>query len=402
MKALLFLLALAFGTAHAAQVAVRPPSNVTSGASGYSSNVGSVFSGSAFNAGFTTNVGGKSIIMPATMRMAANAGQFAVNAMRISPQALVVGAVATWLIEEGLQYIDGQWQKVTDISAPPIYDFNTMPRCGVDAGASLGAGQFCWVQNNVSTFVARSCATQPSGWTHVGHCQGGNLYSSPLIPKTPSCPAGTTYSAGMCVGTAVTSPTESDWNALHNKPLTDAVANSLTQNGVALPLENPDFTPNSVLEPLSDAFYDPMTGTWKQKNVTVTPSADGKTAEAVVTEQEVNPDGSPKTDEEGNPAPEESPEGQCDKYPDSLGCMDPGEADDSNLESVTAGSSISPVSVGGGGSCPADQSITLVGGGTVVFTWQPICTFANMINPVVLALAWLLGGYILIGALRNE
>lgn len=88
-------------------------------------------------------------------------------------------------------------------------------------------------------------------------------------------------------------------------------------------------------------------------------------------------------------------ETDCDKHPNSLGCMDAGSpgGDDAVGSSPIGPNSITPVALGGGGTCPSP--ITLPRGQT--FSWQPICDFAFGIRPIVLILAWLAAGYIVLG-----
>ena len=54
--------------------------------------------------------------------------------------------------------------------------------------------------------------------------------------------------------------------------------------------------------------------------------------------------------------------------------------------------------IGGEGSCPADASVSFMG---TALTWSyaPICTFAEMIRPLVLGFAWLSFGFIIVGGL---
>lgn len=55
-----------------------------------------------------------------------------------------------------------------------------------------------------------------------------------------------------------------------------------------------------------------------------------------------------------------------------------------------------PTELGGGGSCPANKSVTVMGK-VIDFDFSMICQFAVTIRPVVIALGWLLAGYIVFG-----
>lgn len=55
-----------------------------------------------------------------------------------------------------------------------------------------------------------------------------------------------------------------------------------------------------------------------------------------------------------------------------------------------------PTELGGGGNCPANKSVTVMGK-VINFDFSMICQFAVTIRPVVIALGWLLAGYIVFG-----
>lgn len=75
---------------------------------------------------------------------------------------------------------------------------------------------------------------------------------------------------------------------------------------------------------------------------------------------------------------------------------DYGSVDDSNVTDKTVNVAITPVSVGGAGSCPAPSPMVLHGQ-TYYFDWTTYCNFANMIKPILLAFAWLAAAGILVG-----
>lgn len=87
-------------------------------------------------------------------------------------------------------------------------------------------------------------------------------------------------------------------------------------------------------------------------------------------------------------------ETDCDKHPESIGCMVPGAPTDSEVDENPIGpSNISPVSLGGEMSCPADQQLPR----GQVFTWTPICTYAVSLRPIIIVMAWLAAGFIVLG-----
>lgn len=88
----------------------------------------------------------------------------------------------------------------------------------------------------------------------------------------------------------------------------------------------------------------------------------------------------------------------------TVGCLEVGEnvvSDTVNLgvKNITV-SSISPVSVGTAGVCPAPAAMT-IHGQTYYFSYTTYCNFATGIKPIMLAFAWLLAAGILVGSIRS-
>ncbi|MNL25770.1 Neisseria meningitidis TspB protein [compost metagenome] len=131
---------------------------------------------------------------------------------------------------------------------------------------------------------------------------------------------------------------------------------------------------------------------------------------------DVRPEEITGTDPKGIEGPQsetpQSPDGKkpeqfdlCAEHPDILACakvkLDPIEPKE--VKHDTKNLAITPD--GGWGpsssSCPADRS-TAVSFGTVVFSYQPFCQFANGIRPVVIAVAWLLAAGAFFGMARKD
>lgn len=412
MKTLLFVLALIAGHAHAATVPMSAPTGVThaSGSWTTASNFVGSFSGASFNNTFTANVGGKAVTMPAAQRMAANAGQFAATAVRMSPAGLLGSAVAAWLLTAGLEWINGQWQKrdTSDDGAPlsgKMWYYESP-----NAGCTVSSP--CTWSANLADWTSKYCSNDPANCGGVRvkgafYQNGAGVYAAPIEyyypPYSGWYPAGTTTfkSVGIAQPSYVPA-TEEDFAPLAVNPLPDAVANEIA-NKSALPLQNPQWDNPYQDVPLSDPKIDPVTGEKYRDAARVTPNPDGTSAD-------VEPYREP-LDENGDPIPDETKPGEtkkeaepnkdpCETATDRLSCIEKGQADDLELDSQNQGGAVSPVSVGGGGSCPADKVIALHGG-TATFSYQPICQLATMINPLVIAFAWLSAGFILIGAFRE-
>lgn len=409
MKTLFAALLLAFaGSASAASVAIKPPVGITgnpASATGWTtaSNFVGNFSAASFSGGFTTNVGGKAVTMPATMRMAANAGQFAISAVRASPAALIGSAVVAWLLANGIEYVEGQFVKPA-------------PSPGIGQGYQWGCAG---IYGEISS-IAVTCA-QASGWGVITITEfvpngadsyvvkaysskfSGGPYTVATVNKYTQCLAGYTLQNGACVGSVVP-VTDSDFSPLATAPLPDSVASELAPKGVALPMESPQFDPPYVDVPLGDPYEDPTTGKRYRDNARVTPQSDGKTADVQTTKQEVDEAGEPVTDPAtGIEKPPEKQDDFCKQNPDSLACMEKGETDELDLETRSIGSMVSPVAVGGAGHCMADKTLAMATmGRSITVTYKPICDLATMVRPLILALAWLLAGWIMIGAVKEN
>jgi hypothetical protein len=388
---------------------------------GYSSSAGTYrapagsFTMSAANAGFiqpaVATVGGKPITVPASLRMAANAGQFAKNAMRLNPYVIIGTLALPWLIEQGIEYIDGQWVK-QDLSggtypggvtwrnshtqgATRSYDSGVYTNnCGATSvGCSIEAAAFYPVVYSVGySYLSHTISCESNGICAYT-AQRGSPYNSPT-----SSTVGTSPTANPAPSTYVPA-TDDDWDALPD-PL-PAIAPELPYapympDGVPVDAPDYDFVPFSV--PLGDPYTKPDSST-AQPMAEVSPNGDTVTVDTY---------DQPLTDANGDPVPDAQPQDtpepapdQCEKYPDSLGCLQMGTVDDSTLatqeKSIAA---ITPVSVGGVGSCPAPLTTSFMGQ-PVSFSYDLPCQAAGMLKPLVLALAWLSAGVIFIGGVRQ-
>ena len=373
-----FFLVFVASSSFAAAVPLFPGTGIAATSSGFTTaaNFTGQFSAAAFNSNFTTNVGGKAVTMPAAMRLAANAGQFAVSAVRLNPAALVGTAVASWLLGYGLEWINGQWQKSESASVP------SDALCGMTALQCATSGG------------SPSYATLSPRWIGIS---GGSCIAG--LPDYPHI----TIPCGMTGQPQKRPATETDWAAIpQNAPLPDPVAGELASKGVPLPLEVPHIGPQDI--PLGDPYVDPVTGKRYQDKARVTPRADSKTADVQTYKQEVDEAGNPKKQEDGQT--EKPPEEQtdfCKKNPDAISCMPEGQTDDQELQTKNIGSGITPVSVGGQGQCMADKTLSMATmGKSITFTYKPICDLASMVRPLILALAWLLAGWIMVGAVKDN
>ncbi|GAB6140863.1 hypothetical protein JCM14076_15920 [Methylosoma difficile] len=75
--------------------------------------------------------------------------------------------------------------------------------------------------------------------------------------------------------------------------------------------------------------------------------------------------------------------------------IEPQELETKNIEDMD----ISP-KVSSSGSCPADITVSITSGNSLTFSFQPICDFASLIRPLVIALAYLASARLLINDLK--
>lgn len=343
------------------------------------------FSMAAANSGYiapaVTNVGGKAVTVPATLRMAANAGQFAKNAMRLNPLAIVGTLAAGWLIDQGLEYLDGEWQK-----QEPDYSSGGMPCASTSIPSSWCTGYFA----DIEVFTEGLASGDP--WPGNGCLNTKNWNDAPG------------YRGWDCTGIPMvnTPSTDDDWDALPD-PLPDVSPElpyaPYMPEGVPVDIPDYDFAPFAT--PVGDP-YEKMDGSTAQPMAKVSPNGDSVTVDTY---------DQPLTDPQGDPVPnappvdtpEPAPENkvQCDKYPNSLGCAELGTVDDLPVPEETRSiAAITPVSIGGAGSCPEPLTATFMGQ-SVSFSYDMPCQFASSLKPLILAIAWLSSGLIFIGGVRQ-
>jgi hypothetical protein len=90
----------------------------------------------------------------------------------------------------------------------------------------------------------------------------------------------------------------------------------------------------------------------------------------------------------------------CDKYPNSIGCSNFGSSTPSDvIPVVNVPITLMPTSLGSG-SCPAPIAFNLNWGGPQVISWTPICDLATGVNPLIIAMGWLMAGYMVIGSVK--
>jgi hypothetical protein len=340
------------------------------------------FTMSPANDGFikpsVVNVGGKPITVPAHLKMAANAGQYAKNAMKLNPWAIAGTLAAGWLLDQGLEWIDGQgWMQ-----SQPIYQY------------AVSSGLDCpnnWNSSVTGFYTGVNCFAWQGAYTACG----GSGVTAQCAPGEPNSGIWYTWNSQAAgAGDPVTAD-DADWDALPD-PL-PAIAPELPYAPYmpeGVPVDAPDyyFAPFSV--PLGEPYTKPD-GSTAQPSAKVSPNGDQVTVDTY---------DQPLTDPQGNPVPDappvDTPEPEkdpCLEHPDRIGCMPAGSDTFPLLQKETHTMVFTPEASPISGGCPA--SISMPRGH--VLSFASACDAMTQIRPIVIALAGVLTAFMVIGVMRS-
>lgn len=365
------------------------------------------FGSSSLRSMLKGGVASTAVEIPAQWGLASKAPSIALQAVRLAPQALFYGAVATWLAQYGLEWVEGQWKKKQTFEG-------NLEWCGTHSD---------WCQGGWAISKESACNAYAAWYKSVsGTCTGGvkvnyrgTVANNGCVLESEYCPgAGSGWVYLRTASLMSRNPentsavaTEADFEHVNSALLMpDDAANDLAKKGVALPLKNP--VPEG--QPYKDVaigapYIDPVTGKRYQDYARITPSADGQTAKVETFKQEIDSAGNPATNSTtGQPqAPEKPDPDMCEKNPEASGCKPLDEVPDSELKNKDVGLSLVPVPGFGpsSGSCPSPQALFSAGGQAVTWDWQSFCSFSLGIRPVVLAFAWLAAIMIVVGVARR-
>lgn len=374
------------GSAYAAPLTLAPLQGVAVSGTGYVTAGAAAFNGAAFNSGFTTQVAGKAVTVPATMRLAANAASFAATAVKTNPYIFVGTAVAGWLLPYAIEKCaNGTWCVKQAGSA----SYNT-----VGNWCRIGDWQLQCMQG--WTFQGDPWSQITSQYpSAVFHSQDVRTqYGAPEVRinyhRTPGGIFDYRHYRALSISQTERSVTTAEWDAVAAGPLSDAAASEISASA-PLPLTVDPVAPLVVT--LSDPYTDPVTGKRFKDVAYITPGTDPRFADLQVVKQEIDANGDPALDPEtSTPKNPEQSDDECASHPNRVGCMDWGDTPDTGdpgeLEKTI---SITPVSGFGAetAACPADMVyVTQNGGQTITQSFQPVCDAADMFRPVILAMAW--------------
>lgn len=365
---------------------------------GYSSSTGNFaaaagsFTSTAANDGYikpsVVNVGGKAITVPATLRMAANAGVVVKNAIKINPWLLAGTALYAFLEANDFFLENGVLRKTTS-PAPGSYQ-----NCQGGQGVQTEAYYLDQMNQTIAewAWAGAHMAARPAPYAY---------FTNPAVSQGVQTSNGnflTFYECGAEPG-QTRNATDADIDALPD-PL-PAVAPELPYAPYlpqGVPVNPPEYSFPPFSSPLGEPYTKPD-GSTAQPMVKVSPNGDSVTVDTY---------DQPLTDAAGqpvvNPVPQDTPEPQpdpCEANPGRIGCMEAGSVSDSSVPVETKSIAlITPVSIGGSGSCPAPLTTTFMGQ-PISFSYDLPCQAAGMLKPLILALAWLSAGIIFIGGVRQ-
>lgn len=93
----------------------------------------------------------------------------------------------------------------------------------------------------------------------------------------------------------------------------------------------------------------------------------------------------------------------CVEHPDTLGCMPPGELTAEQVQNEDKQITLAPDGVWGpAGVCPQPRVVTLAGGFQLSIPFTALCSFAEMIRPLVIAMAYLGAALMVVGVGRKD
>lgn len=429
---LVFLLLAASVSAQAAFT-----STSTKGFKGSNWNGSGTISGGTAQTIETVNVGGKYISVPMLGQVGATALEMGIAVMKVTPASVIGSIAGSWLLSNGIKYLNGQLfgQKQ---SVPATQSTGTngywSTQQGVQNSCSgsdpLGVVQ-CACPTCTNWQLVYQNATQRSytadhptygqvGWGayFTQTCSSGQIFQNGSCVAEPSpCPADYTYDGSVCWPNVDPPIAESDWDRIRGIPTPDAVMKELCANMSALGTSNYACPANNVKAapvtvPLSDWVTDPTTGIQTRQIAKLNPSPTTEDPQRVqvdlTTETKtpavVDPQTGQTTQPENTTETPSTDKDQCTLHPDSIGCSGWGEPEDIDLETKDLNVSITPDSGFGPstGTCPADLTYTLHNGWVFRMSYGPICTMADILRPLILALAWFAAASIFVTVSRRH
>ena len=429
--------------AHAGYALPSPPPGFsgTPGAFTYKAANASEWLSGTVRTNATLNVAGRSVTVPAAMRVAANAGTFAARFMYTNP-LLITAAGAAFLAAQYIQWDGNQWVYSNPSTSFPVSD------------------GFGWQFNNGGVFradlplfqtpLAACVANNPTPQTHgmrINRTWNANLVDCAMFRLSdggtvwfpavrryahPTCPAGWYITPAGCVQNPppaqVTQSEEEFIERVAPQIAPEQIPTYIPPHIVPIPVETPVINPTPqpigvpyvapqprpLIVPLGDPQLVPNTDPqqWRQPMVRVSPSPTPSQPWRVNMQPyeriTSSPQGIPEPVSEPDLASPAQPSQETDfclRNPDVLACQKVPEFDIPEEEVPTDTTSITyePESFMSGGSCPSAVYASVNGHQVLAWNWPQYCGYiTNYAKPVLLSLCAFTALMIVAGGFRTE
>ncbi|WP_323897714.1 virulence factor TspB C-terminal domain-related protein [Aeromonas allosaccharophila] len=265
-------------------------------------------------------------------------------------------------------------------------------------------------KDNIAAFANYGHTATFSGWTSVkefpAYYEYTGIYQSPSTGLTRAL----TFNAPkterpIYTGTPVS---DSQWASLSLPMplLVSLLANLPSLKGFPIPFTSTGFTPYS--EWYGEPYF--KDGHWWRDRMDISPSGTKSSPTRVRADigpvkfgDATNPNVVPDTGTAGGGAaqPKEKPT-FCEANPMSIACAEMGELKDEKLEVEERPVDVSYTPWGSSTSqCPADKVIPLWDDQSITISYSPVCQFASLLRPLVIALAFVAAGFIVAGITRK-
>ena len=225
----------------------------------------------------TVRVGNTYISVPVSGTISGSAvAATMVSALKMTPQAMLGGALLQWLMNQGMDWVDGEWKKLQQpTSSFPSGSGAWQFGSGAPFADTPQAACDAWLaqRNNPVSCTATGATDYFNGETYVAFTAvygGGENTTNGYSVSTLQCPAGTTRntSTNMCDSPAQYAPAgQSDWDQVAGVTPPDVVMNDICSRLAALDGIGCRVTglgTKTAVSPISDSYTDGTGTTWGQ------------------------------------------------------------------------------------------------------------------------------------------
>ena len=329
----------------------------------------------------------------------------------------------------------------------PGFQANSVRFRGWDSATVAGVGWYPWGSLYSTASVTMTPATEPEVWSQrrlTDQEFQTEMTPVPIPPQMPQAtpwdwpielprinpnpyPDGSPQELIIPTGNPVWDPARQKWF----QPAIKVIPSPTTSNPwrvdyrpieIELPSPNPANppSPNAPPNPVPQPYPDPFRPNWYPQPgqpfdpYAPNPNAPNPNPNPLAPPPNPNPNpnpnpapvpnpNSPGAPQGGSETPKEETVQLCEAFPDVLACQKLGTASPTPVQNTERSLAITKEEGFGpsNGSCPADRDITL-STFSLKLSYQPICTAAEMLRPVVLALAYLSAALTFMGLGRKE